>query len=112
MGIMIAPDQTFDRLAARWPVLARGVPLALLLPPFIFALADPSQALAAMFLMAGFAVWAIMGRPRPGWLILLTTLGYAVAAIFPYRFSPLGYVLGVVCFVLAGEGPLNKQGKR
>ena len=112
MGSMIQPDQFFDRLAARWPLLVRGVPLALLLPPFVFALADPSQALAAMFLMAGFAVWAIMGQPRQGWLVLLTTLGYIVAAIFPYRFSPLAYVLGVVCFVLAGEGPLNKQARR
>ena len=101
---MISPDQLFDRFAARLPVLRRAVPLALLLPPFAFALADPSQALAAMFLMAGFAAWTIMGQERPGWLILLTTLGYAVSAVFPYRFSPLAYVLGVACFVLAGEG--------
>jgi hypothetical protein len=104
MGAMPSPDQLFARLGARQPGLRRALPLALLLPPFAFALAEPARALAAMFLMLGLAVWTVMGQARPGWLILVTTLAYLVAAAFPYCFSPLAYVVGVACFVLAEEG--------
>jgi cell division protein FtsW (lipid II flippase) len=112
MGTMTGPDHLFAHAVRRWPALAWAVPILLLLPPFGFALAQPPRALAAMFLMLGFAVWAIAGRPRPGWLILLSTLGYAAALLLPYYFSPLAYLLGVMAFVLAGEGPLKQRVRR
>jgi hypothetical protein len=108
MGMMTAPDQFFDRAAQRLPALRWAAPMAMLLPPFGFALAEPSRALAAMFLMLGFAVWAIAGQARPGWIILLSTLGYGAALLFPYYFSPLAYLIGVMSFVLAGEGVVRR----
>lgn len=108
----MSPDQLFARAARRLPALGWAGPMAMLLPPFGFALADPSRALAAMFLMLGFAVWAIMGQARPGWLILLSTLGYAVALLLPYYFSPLAYLIGITCFVVAGEGAVRPRVRR
>jgi hypothetical protein len=108
MGAMTGPDQFFARAVARRPVLAWAAPMAMLLPPFGFALADPSRALAAMFLLLGFAVWAIAGQARPGWLILLSTLGYGAALLLPYCFSPLAYLIGIASFVLAGEGAVRR----
>ena len=112
MGAMTAPDQFFARAVRRWPALAWAAPIVLLLPPFAFALAQPSRVLAAMFLVLGFAVWAIAGRARPGWLILLSTLGYTAALLLPYYFSPLIYLIGVMAFVLAGEGPVRQRARR
>lgn len=86
--------------------------MALLLPPFAFAIADPSRALAAMFLMFGLAVWAMAGRAHQSWLILLTTLGAISAALRPYHFSALAYLIGVMAFVLAGEGPVQRWVRR
>jgi hypothetical protein len=112
MGTMTGPDHLFAHAVRRWPALAWAAPIVLLLPPFAFALARPSRALAAMFLMLGFAIWAIAGRARPGWLILLSTLGYAAALLLPYYFSPLIYLIGVMAFVLAGEGPMRQRARR
>ena len=112
MGAMTSPDQLFARATRRWPALSWAAPMAMLLPPFAFALAQPSRALAAMFLMLGFAVWAIAGGPRPGWLVLLSTLGYVIALLLPYYFSPLAYLIGVIAFVLAGEGPVKQRARR
>jgi hypothetical protein len=108
MGSMISPDQFFARAVSRQPAFAWEGPIAMLLPPFGFALADPSRALAAMFLMLGFAVWAIAGKARPGWIILLSTLAYLVALLLPHCFSPLAYLIGVTAFVLAGEGAFRQ----
>jgi hypothetical protein len=112
MGSMISPDQFFARAVRHQPVLAWAAPIALLLPPFGFALGEPSRALAAMFLMLGFAVWAIMGQARPGWLILLSTLGYVAALLLPYYFSPIAYLIGITCFVIAGEGAVQRRVRR
>ena len=108
MGTMKSPDQLFARAVSRLPVLALAGPMAMLLPPFGFALANPARALAAMFLMLGFAVWAIAGQARPGWIILLSALAYIVAAILPYYFSHLAYLIGVIAFVMAGEGAVRR----
>jgi hypothetical protein len=108
MGTMMSPDQLFARAVTRLPALAWAGPILMLLPPFGFALVQPSRALAAMFLMLGFAVWAIAGQARTGWLILLATLGYLVALLLPYYFSPLAYLIGVTAFVLAGEGAARR----
>ena len=104
----MSPDQLFARAVTRLPALAWAGPMAMLLPPFGFALRDPSRALAAMFLMLGFAVWAIAGQARPGWLMLLSTLGYLTALLLPYYFSPFAYLIGVTVFVLAGEGAVRR----
>ena len=104
----MSPDQLFARAVTRLPALAWAGPMAMLLPPFGFALRDPARALAAMFLMLSFAVWAIAGQARPGWLILLSTLGYLTALLLPYYFSPLAYLIGVAAFVLAGEGAVRR----
>jgi hypothetical protein len=108
MGSMKSPDHLFADAVRRLPALAWAGPMAAALPPFGFALAMPERALAAMFLMLGFAVWAIAGQARPGWLILLSTLGYGIALLFPYCFSPLAYLIGVAAFVLAGEGVVRR----
>jgi hypothetical protein len=112
MGTMTIPDQFFAQAVRRWPVLSWAAPVAMLLPPFAFALAQPPRALAAMFLMLGFAVWAIAGQARPGWLILLSTFGYVVALLLPYHFSLLAYLIGVAAFVLAGEGAVKQWVRR
>jgi len=108
MGAMMSPDHLFAQAVRRLPALAWAGPVAMPLPPFGFALAMPERALAAMFLMLGLSVWAIAGQARPGWLILLSTLGYAIALLFPYYFSPLAYLIGVMSFVLAGEGVVRR----
>jgi len=110
--MMMSPDQLFARAATRLPALAWAGPILMLLPPFGFALADPSRALAAMFLMLGFAVWAIAGQARPGWFILLSTLGYALALLLPSYFSLLSYLIGIAAFVMAWEGPLKQRVRR
>lgn len=112
MGTMIAPDQLFAHAVRRWPALSWAAPIALLLPPFAFALAQPPRALAAMFLLLGFAVWAIAGQARPGWLILLSTLGYAAALLLPRYFSLFAYLIGVTAIILAGEGAVKARAPR
>lgn len=71
---------------------------------FAFALADPSRALAAVFLMFGLtAQWAsalALGRAWLGNFEILVAI--AIACIFPDRFAIIAYVLGVLCFVAAG----------
>lgn len=108
MGTMTTPDQLFDRAVQRLSALRWAAPIALLLPPFGFALAMPTRALAAMFLLLGFAVWAIAGQARPGWLILLATCGYGAALLLPSYFSLFAYLIGVMTFVLAGEGAVRR----
>ena len=110
MGIMTSPDQFFARAVARLPALAWAAPMTLLLPPFAFALALPSRALAAMFLMLGLVMWAIAGqRARAGWIFSCQHIGLCWTASFlPYYFSPLAYLIGVTTFVLAGEGVVRR----
>ena len=108
MGTMTSPDQLFARAVQRLPFVGWAGPMAMLLPPFGFALAEPGRALAAMFLMLGFAVWAIAGQARPGWIILLSTLAYLAALLLPHYFSPLAYLIGVAVFVFAGEGVVRR----
>jgi phosphatidylglycerophosphate synthase len=86
--------------------------------PFVFALAEPDRALAAMFLMLGLvARAAVLGREldtNPEKPVPLLDWGanfvgksemfaaYAVACIFPPWFSLIAYALGVACFLMAG----------
>jgi len=69
--------------------------------PFAFALADPSRAVAACFLLFGFvAVAAVRRVEAPEQLVAM--LAFALACIAPGWFSPIAYALGIACFVLAG----------
>lgn len=80
-------------------------PLGMLVIPFGFAIADPGRALAGMFLLLALTVWLTQGRSFVrSWFGVVTTLGYGAAAILPYYFSPLAYLIGIVAFVLAGQG--------
>jgi phosphatidylglycerophosphate synthase len=84
--------------------------------PFAFALADPSRALAAAFLIFGFvasgsaslALVAIAGRRgittiRGGVIESTETfLALALACVLPEWFSVIAYILGALCFASAG----------
>lgn len=84
--------------------------------PFAFALADPSRALAALFAMFGLAVSGVARlaaelfaarrgiAARIGTLTesSLIVLGFALACLLPDRFSIVAYLVGVLCFVVAG----------
>jgi len=83
-------------------------PLGMLLPAFGFAIADPTRALAAMFLMFGLACWAMMGRAHQGWIVLLATCGYLGALLLPHYFSLFAYLIGVMAIVTAGEGAVRR----
>ena len=88
-----------------------GIPLA-------FALADPSRALAAAFLIMSFVgtgtarladrAFAIGDGRRslsvPGGLIetMIVYVAFALACLVPAWFSVLAYALGMLCFVLTG----------
>jgi hypothetical protein len=91
--------------------------------PFAFALADPSRALAASFLILGFAVanaayfaFGMMAASRntaaseiravlfPGGLVERseTFVALAIACVMPQSFGVVAYVLGILCFLTAG----------
>lgn len=85
---------------ANGPVLSLGL-LAL---PFGFGLADPSRALAAMFLMLALTVLTVLraGHVSPvTWLIAVMLLA---ASLLPNHFSLLAYLAGLIAFVAAGQG--------
>ena len=81
-----------------------GLALGLMLPSFGFALADPSRALAAMFVTLALAVLTVVRRDDVSsvtWLIAALLL---IACLLPDRFSLLAYLAGITCFVVAGQG--------
>lgn len=75
--------------------------------PFAFALADPSRALAAMVLILGLAARtaaatiAVPAGPTIGKSELF--LAFAIACVFPDRFSLVAYAVGILCFVVLGN---------
>ena len=71
--------------------------------PFAFALADPTRALAACFLLFGFvAVCAISeAGARPVDAMICTT-AFAIACFAPSCFGVIAYGLGIACFVVTG----------
>lgn len=69
--------------------------------PFAFALADPSRAVAACFLLFGFV--AVAAARRVGTVEqLVAMLAFVIACIVPGWFSLIAYALGIACFVVAG----------
>lgn len=79
-------------------------PLALLAVPFAFGLAMPERALAAMFLTLALAVVTIVLKGGVSIVHWLAGLAFLAACILPNYFSPLVYVVGIACFVAAGQG--------
>ncbi|HEY0266382.1 MAG TPA: hypothetical protein VGC16_06495 [Rhizomicrobium sp.] len=93
-------------LAAGLGQANRSLSLGLLALPFGFALDDPARALAAMFLIFALAVFLVLRGERPNvspviWGAAAVLL---LACILPDRFSLLSYLIGVTCFVAAGQG--------
>ena len=70
--------------------------------PFAFALADPSRAVAAAFLLFAFVASIATTRRLERIDGLVALAGYALACLLPERFGPVGYALGIACFVAAG----------
>ena len=86
------------------PLASPLLPLGLMLPPFGFALADPSRALAAMFLTFALAVLAVLGRGHVSAVTWLVAVALLLSCILPDYFSLLSYLIGVAVFVSAGQG--------
>lgn len=80
------------------------LPMGLMLALFGFALADPARALAAMFLMFALSVLALLPGPRIRLIHWLAAAGLLAACFLPDRFSLLTYIIGIACFVKAGQG--------
>jgi hypothetical protein len=87
-------------LRATMPVLPFGLMLAL----FGFAMADPARVLAAMFLMFALSVFTLLSGPRVRLIHWLAVAGLLVVCFLPDRFSLLAYIIGIMCFVRAGQG--------
>jgi len=87
------------------PLLPPGLMLAL----FGFALADPARALAAMFLMFSLSLFALLFVPRIRLIYWLAAVGLLLACFLPDYFSLLAYILGIACFVKAGQGLLVRS---
>jgi hypothetical protein len=80
------------------------LPPGLMLAPFGFALADPARALAAMFLMSSLSLLGMLCGPRIRLVHWLAAAGLLIACFLPDRFSLLAYIIGIACFVKAGQG--------
>jgi len=85
---------------AAMPLLPFGLMLAL----FGFALADPARALAAMFLMFSLSVFTLLSGPRIRLIHWLAAAGLVAACFLSDHFSLLAYIIGIACFVKAGQG--------
>lgn len=82
--------------------------LSLLAPPFGFGLADPSRALAAMFLTTALAVVTVLRRGEVSVVYWLAGAAFLAACFLPNWFSPLAYLIGVICFAVAGQGAVSR----
>jgi phosphatidylglycerophosphate synthase len=76
--------------------------------PFAFALAMPDRALAAMFLMLGLVARSAASTKALGTAFDLIGkselfIAFALACLFPDRFSLIAYAVGILCFVAAGS---------
>ena len=92
-------------LAAADTVLALG----LLAVPFGFGLANPVQALAAMFVTFALAVLTVLLKGRVSIVHRAAATGFVLVAIFPDRFSLLAYLIGIAAFVAAGQGAVRSR---
>jgi hypothetical protein len=100
-----AADGVGQALARRDDCIALPLlPLGLMLALFGFALADPARALAAMFLMFALSILTLLSGPRVRLIHWLAAAGLLAACFLPDRFSLLVYIIGIACFVKAGQG--------
>lgn len=70
--------------------------------PFAFALADPSHAVSAAFLLFAFVASIATTRRLEKIDEIVATAAFALACIVPERFGPIAYALGIACFAIAG----------
>jgi hypothetical protein len=79
--------------------------------PLAFALADPAQALAAVFLMFGLAAQSAAVLKLVRCLIGNTELlvAFALACAFPEHFGVIAYITGVSCFIAAGIAAARRR---
>ena len=71
--------------------------------PFAFALADPTRALAACFLLFGFVAVCSVSEVRARHIdVLICTMAFAIACFVPSSFGVIAYGLGIACFVVTG----------
>jgi hypothetical protein len=86
-GLLLAgffADRLGQALARRGGRTAMPLlPLGLMLALFGFALADPTRALAAMFLMFALSVFALLSGPRIRLIHWLAAAGLLVACLLP-----------------------------
>ena len=83
--------------------------LGLLAVPFGFGLANPAQALAAMFVTFALAVLTVLLKGRVCIVHWATAAAFVLAALFPDRFSLLAYLIGITAFVAAGQGAVRSR---
>jgi len=79
--------------------------------PMAFALADPSHALAAVFLMFALAAQSAAVLKLERCLVGNTELliAFALACAFPEYFAVVAYVTGVLCFIAAGVAAARRR---
>jgi len=71
--------------------------------PFAFALADPTRALAACFLLFGFVAVCSVSEPRVRLIdALICAAAFAIACLVPSWFGVIAYGIGIACFVVTG----------
>lgn len=86
---LVEPDEVFDA------IFLAGL-------PFAFALADPSRAVAASFLLFGLVAVLSVSRRLDRFDALAGCAAAIAACLFPNWFSLIAYALGVAGFVVAG----------
>jgi hypothetical protein len=92
----------------------RVLTLGLLALPFGFTLDDPARALAAMFLTFALAVLVVLqgDKPNVSAVIWAVAAAFMVACILPNDFSLLAYLIGIACFVAAGQGMATNKNRK
>jgi hypothetical protein len=71
--------------------------------PFAFALADPTRALAACFLLFGFVAVRSVSEERARPIdASVSAAAFAIACFAPSWFGAIAYGLGIACFVMTG----------
>jgi hypothetical protein len=68
-----------------------------------------------MFMLLGLSVFtsqrALAGRTGIRWMHWLAGVGLVIACLLPDHFSLLAYLIGIACFVAAGQGLAEKRNR-
>ena len=71
--------------------------------PFAFALADPTRAPAACFLLFGFVAVCSVSETQVRLVdALICAAAFAIACFVPSWFGVIAYGIGIACFVVTG----------